>query len=1170
MTRSSQPGAARVAVAPGRTVRAPGRHRTRRIATTLVVLSGILALALALAGVASARSGPVYRSPGFRPVRIPRTFVPAAPPPPIVLPSSGNTPRVLVDAAGTAHITFADPNGTGADIIRTCRLLRGGRGCAASAGLSPDQPAAGNDPQSNQDFDGAYPLSVGNELLVVDSRCCNRVPTPDGSFTESPVYLYTSQDAGSSFTGPTDANPYAGLIGTQDPSGDAIVYGGDVPSIGLISSVQTGGTIFQGIPAGSFTRATANLSVRADRQDASYGTLGLDGIRPIAAFSDASGTIVVREWTGNGSVNDAAQWTTLSISGADHPRIAGGPRGIALLTEPSVSDGALSVRSIAPGGGSAGAPQLLARGPVHEPTLSADPVSGMFTAAWIDASDDSVHVRTSADGRTWGPDQIVMRVRGGELGQLSAAATADGGGFVAVHDARGAATVYDGRVLAGQFGPTAATGRPGLGLVPGSSGPPDGNRTAFVACSQIRFGAVDIQATAGCFLRDPKHPASGAGIAQSTIRLNGLEIVPDAGTRIFIDPQLHTIETQGSVSVVAQGAGSSPVTLWHGPLQVTVPDGGDVGATLFDFPMNQFAANVEGFGINAQAKVVLTAHGVSIPVDLQMPDYFGGITGHADLTVDAVSGLQLSSLNFNIADVDIGALELKDVGVAYMSDGEKWDGHATVIVPGPGVKVAADVHFDHGAFNGGHFSIAEFPGILVFSDVWLNEIRIGFQLHPVVFTGGVTFGFQPITPPDTYAIGVRGDFQIEAGPPVAVQIAGAGSVFGIDIAHAFFRYSADGTLRVLGDVSIGDPSTLGLSGALRFGIIGKAFGGSIEAHVCAFSACDDAGVAANQTGLAVCLGLPGSISHDWSDPVYDISVHPFKCVADRYGAPAGTSSVARAAALPAGQSFTVPPGASAYSVAVTGSGGRPQVSVLDPSGAPVTFGDPRNPATDAMLLAGTAQSDTTYVGLNHPRAGTYTVMPAAGSPALTALQVSRGYPTPRVSATLGGSGRRRTLRYRVSGNAPGTTVVFVERGPGGDRRIGSAAGGRGRLRFTSGRGPGGRRTILAETTRGGPPLTATALLHYTVPAIPRPGAVRRLRAVRTGTRLRIRFTAAPATTRYLVRVLISDGRGLLLSLPASRHTVTVAHVGHGVHARVTVTAVGGDGRRGPVRRANLR
>src|SRR3954447_2767367 len=396
----------------------------------LALLGGMVAATLLAAGAgppaAAAKRTPTYTSPGYRPTKIPTTFAPATTPPPVVPPPSGNRPHVFVDAAGSAHVVFAEPSGSAADTIRTRRLPRGAKGCAAGATLTPNQPAAGNDPSTNQDFDGPYPLAVANELLVVDSRCCNRAATPDGGTTENPVYLYTSEDAGATFTGPTDANPSAGLIGTQDPSGDAIVFGGDVPSIGLISSVQTGGTIFQGVPAGSFTRATANLSLRPDKQDASDGRLGLDGARPIAAFSDFSGTITVREWNGSGSVNDAAQWTVLSVTGADQPRIAGGPAGIAMLTEPSISSGALSVRSIAPGGGAAGPPQVLTTDSALFPTLTADPVSRMFAAAWITSSDEAVHVRTSRDGRVWSPDQVVMRVPDGQLSELDVAATADG------------------------------------------------------------------------------------------------------------------------------------------------------------------------------------------------------------------------------------------------------------------------------------------------------------------------------------------------------------------------------------------------------------------------------------------------------------------------------------------------------------------------------------------------------------------------------------------------------------------------------------------------------------------------------------------------------------------------------------------------------------------------
>ena len=278
----------------------------------------------------------------------------------------------------------------------------------------------------------------------------------------------------------------------------------------------------------------------------------------------------------------------------------------------------------------------------------------------------------------------------------------------------------------------------------------------------------------------------------------------------------------------------------------------------------------------------------------------------------------------------------------------------------------------------------------------------------------------------------------------------------------------------------------------------------------------------------------------------------------------------RASGGPPGQTFTVPAGANAYSVAVTGGGGAPQVSLLDPAGAPVAFGDPRNHATRAVSLAGAPQSNTTYVGLDHPRAGTYTIVPAAGSPTITGLRVSRGYDPPRVTARLGGKGRRRTLRYRVSGNAPGTTIAFVERGPAGDVPIGTARGARGTLRFTAGNGPGGRREILAEAIRGAAPLTSVSIAHYTAPAIPRPGAVGHLRASHTRGALTVRFTGAQAAKAYVIKVLLSDGRGLQLTLKSSQHRVAIPRVGRGVGAKITVTAIGIDGRRGSARRTSVR
>jgi hypothetical protein len=203
---------------------------------------------------ASGASAAVYRTPGYRGThKVPRVR-PLPPPPPVVL-GQGTDPHVLVDSAGTGHIAFTTPP-VGESVLRYCRLARGQKACSAQQSLIPpdNDSAFGNGPATDEDFTGPYPLAVGNELLLLDHRCCNSVPYPDGSPNSSNDmnFLYTSEDAGASITGP-------GLIGTQTPSGNAIVYGGNDPHIGVISDTETGGTFFQGSPAGVFTSARANL-----------------------------------------------------------------------------------------------------------------------------------------------------------------------------------------------------------------------------------------------------------------------------------------------------------------------------------------------------------------------------------------------------------------------------------------------------------------------------------------------------------------------------------------------------------------------------------------------------------------------------------------------------------------------------------------------------------------------------------------------------------------------------------------------------------------------------------------------------------------------------------------------------------------------------------------------
>jgi hypothetical protein len=106
---------------------------------------------------------------------------------------------VLVDAAGTAQIAYTTyPQTLGPpSALHDCVLLRGQSGCQANNGLVP--PEAG-DPTYNLDSDGPFPLSVGNELLMLTHRYPLPETLPDGS-SGYPTFLYTSEDAGKSFTG---------------------------------------------------------------------------------------------------------------------------------------------------------------------------------------------------------------------------------------------------------------------------------------------------------------------------------------------------------------------------------------------------------------------------------------------------------------------------------------------------------------------------------------------------------------------------------------------------------------------------------------------------------------------------------------------------------------------------------------------------------------------------------------------------------------------------------------------------------------------------------------------------------------------------------------------------------------------------------------------------------
>ncbi len=454
----------------------------------LILTLALAAVGLLPAATAGAKPAPSYHSPGYKgTTKLPN--VTPAPLAPITL-GAGKLPSVLVDPAGTGHLLFSQDGASVApDVVSYCRLARGQKACASTSALTPDAPAGGqsgpfegNFPGGNADTEGPIPITQGNALYLVDHRFPDAFTQPDGKTGESNVFLWASQDGGQTFSGPA-------IIGDNKMSGGAIAYGGeDNPSIGTITRTETGGTLFQGVGAGQFTRAKAQLGTGDQAYD---GGLATDGVLPIAVFDDLTPTTYVREWSGSGDVNDAGTWSTASFPGSA-PRIAGGPTGVFVLYRDALVGGNVLVRRIVAGRPS-GNPLKLA-GNVQNPTIAEDEAGGL-AAAWVDGA--GVELRTSTDGITWTPAQLIARPPpGGSIGDLALAATSDGGGFVTyIQNPVGAEGV--GTVAASVFGTQRATGRPGLGQLPGGGlGSQIGDQLATTTCTTAKFGVVDAEVKA--------------------------------------------------------------------------------------------------------------------------------------------------------------------------------------------------------------------------------------------------------------------------------------------------------------------------------------------------------------------------------------------------------------------------------------------------------------------------------------------------------------------------------------------------------------------------------------------------------------------------------------------------------------------------------------------------
>lgn len=1136
---------------------------------------GALAVAVVAWTAAPAAAGPLYRDPpGYQGVRTaPKTQAAPAPkaPPPLTLAANGNNPDVVVDEAGTAHVVFNRPGDTLPDSVGYCRIKRGATACDVTATLQSE--IAPGDP--NAAFDDATSLKivrVGEQLLVFSKRYPIVRPKPDGA-SSSTVIAWASGDGGTTWTQtPT-------TVGKRNFD-DMVVLGGAEDAAVLAMGIDpfcaadgAAAVCLAQYRSGRYAAEEGNLSAAPDGNYEPNLVLDDQG-RPVLSAQDLNNDTSVRRWRGTGSPLDAAQWTAPTVIAADQGSLAGGPAGVFLMAKPPSGAGPYSVRRLNPQGEGYVEGAARAISPERDNVLGElhQGPDGRLVAAWSQRDRGLLlrEANTAAAGRpSFGP--ATKLADGAANGQIALGTTADGGGF-AVFNHTGD-IVGDGEIQVAGFGSQLATGQPGVADVSGGGLTPSGS------CGQLSFGSFTAQTAQGCLLKGKGERANDY-VTDGELNLWGVRLVPDAGTKIIINPKTLELNTTGDVRVmVSAPAPVGDVVLFHGRIQRDLSKV-TPGTNLFEFPSGPFDAELLGFDVAGGIDVRLERDGVHIPLDITLPDVFLGFTGKAELVADRERGLHVESIKIHIGPIGLGVLTIDSLDLSY-EGGELWSGHGKVSVPA-GASLELTASFANGGFKGGTFTVNPGSPIPIGPAVFLLDFGGGLFVDPLRINLNATVGAG--TPAgNRFPVEVDGDLTMTFPPddPAEFLMKGTVSVFMFQVADGRLLFRTDGyaTFHGHAGVALGpleadvdmdgfvDAPTAQWGATLKGRV---ALCVVVDVELDEVRVCGDVqgGAAVSSKGFAACArinppdpigGFEVGLTYPWEDwnPVFlnnppaaaaSLIGHLGGCHVEEY-----TAVPPRARTAQAGGAFsvTVPGGLPSRSILLRGDGGRPKVTVTGPDGRPA--------GTTIAVEGGNA----TYVLLDQPAAGDYTITPRAGSPAVTAVLAADGYEPARVKATLGGKHRKRTIRYALSRMGHGQSVAFQERGRFGTHVLGTAKGTRGSLRFRPADAAGGRRTVEALIRRDGIVTDVVRIGSYMAPGPERPGRVRRLRGIRRGNSLVVRWAPARRAAQYAVTV--RGPRGLRLGQLVGRRarSATFASVRADERVRVSVRALSTELRPGP-------
>ena len=242
-------------------------------------------------------------------------------------------------------------------------------------------------------------------------------------------------------------------------------------------------------------------------------------------------------------------------------------------------------------------------------------------------------------------------------------------------------------------------------------------------------------------------------VSQGPLKLNGMEIVPDAGVQLQIDLNAKTIRSTGTATVLLRAPGVPDITLFRGRIDLSAAGKG-AGAVLGQFGEKLFKPDLLGFPLKGDIDLKLAPpDGLRIPVSLELPKELGNIRGSAELLLDNTHGLVLDSLDFSADGVPLGPATMRKLQVQYRAQGgttvgyclvppssgapaqaNEWAGVFELELPPPktGPRVCGSIRFGQPeGFREATFRVdIPYPGIVLFPGLSLTSLGGGLRLSP--------------------------------------------------------------------------------------------------------------------------------------------------------------------------------------------------------------------------------------------------------------------------------------------------------------------------------------------------------------------------------------------------------------------------------------------------------